>query len=296
MNSPLVNYTKISPNYSKRTGIIGKITIHHMAGNMTVERCGETFARPERQASSNYGIGTDGRVGMYVEEQNRAWTSSNFNNDNVAVTIEVANDGGAPDWHISDKAMARLIDLCVDICKRNGIRSLNFTGDKTGNLTMHSFFSATACPGPYLKSKFPYIAEQVNARLNPPVAPVVVTPVAPKKSIEEVAREVIKGTWGNGADRKARLQAEGYDYATVQAMVSSILNGTSKPAAPVVAPVVTPVVAPPTPVVTSKSTTDIAKEVIKGMWGSGGDRKNRITAAGYNYSEVQAIVNKLMSK
>ena len=118
-----------------------------------------------RQASSNYGIGTDGRVGLYVDESRRAWTSSNRENDNRAVTIEVANDGGAPNWHISDKALAKTIDLCVDICQRNGIKKLNFTGDKTGNLTMHKWFASTLCPGPYLESKFPHIASEVNKRL-----------------------------------------------------------------------------------------------------------------------------------
>lgn len=136
-----------------------------MAGNLTVERCGDVFASSSRQASSNYGVGTDGRIGLYVDEANRAWTSSNAENDNQAVTIEVANDGGAPDWHVSDKALEALIELCVDICKRNGIKELNYTGNKNGNLTRHNMFAATTCPGPYLQSKFPYIAEQVNKRL-----------------------------------------------------------------------------------------------------------------------------------
>lgn len=166
-NSSLINHTHLSPNCTKpRNHKIDKITIHHMAGNMTVEACGNLFANASRQASSNYGIGSDGRVGLYVDEANRAWTSGNAENDNRAVTIEVANDGGSPDWHVSDKALAKLIDLCVDICKRNGIEKLNFTGDKTGNLTMHKWFQATSCPGPYLESKFPYIAEEVNKRLN----------------------------------------------------------------------------------------------------------------------------------
>jgi hypothetical protein len=102
---------------------------------------------------------------MYVEEKNRSWCSSNATNDHQAITIEVANDGGAPDWHVSDKALAATIDLCVDICKRNGIRKLNFTGDASGNLTAHRYFVATTCPGPYLMSKFSYIAEEVNKRL-----------------------------------------------------------------------------------------------------------------------------------
>lgn len=165
-NSSLICYTKLSPNCSKpRNKPISKITIHHMAGNLTIEQCGNIFAPTSRKASSNYGIGSDGRIGMYVEEKNRAWTSSNAENDNMAVTIEVANDVVGGNWHISDKAMESLINLCVDICKRNGIEKLNFTGDKNGNLTMHKWFAATACPGAYLESKFPYIANEVNKRL-----------------------------------------------------------------------------------------------------------------------------------
>lgn len=164
-NSGLVDYTKISPNSSSRTAKISKITLHHMAGNLSVEACGKVFETTERQASSNYGVGTDGRIGLYVEESCRAWTSSNRDNDNVAVTIEVANDGGSPDWHVSDKALESTIALCVDICQRNGIAKLNFTGDTSGNLTMHKWFANTQCPGKYLESKFPYIADEVNKRL-----------------------------------------------------------------------------------------------------------------------------------
>ncbi len=165
-NSKLVSYTKLSPNYNPRTGAIKKITIHHMAGNCSIETCGDIFAKASRKASSNYGIGTDGRIGMYVEEKNRAWTSSSPANDYQAITIEVANDGGAPQWHVSDKALAALIDLCVDICKRNGIEKLNYTGDANGNLTKHEYFANTNCPGPYLGGKFSYIANEVNKRLN----------------------------------------------------------------------------------------------------------------------------------
>ena len=171
-NSSLISYTKISPNRtSPRKKPIRKITIHHMAGNLTVEQCGAVFAPTSRRASSNYGIGTDGRIGMYVEEKDRAWTSSSPDNDNQAVTIEVANNTLGPNWTVSDKAMTSLIDLCVDICKRNGIQRINFTGDKTGNLTMHCYFKSTLCPGPYLKSKFPYIASEVNKRLGAEAAP-----------------------------------------------------------------------------------------------------------------------------
>lgn len=163
-NSALVSYTKISPHRdSPRSNKILKITVHHMAGNLSVETCGNVFQT--RRASSNYGIGSDGRIALYVDEKDRAWSTADPGNDNQAINIEVANDGGAPDWHVSDKALNALVDLCVDICKRNGISHLNYTGDASGNLTRHNMFIATACPGPYLQSKFPWIAEQVNSRL-----------------------------------------------------------------------------------------------------------------------------------
>lgn len=163
-NSPLVDYTRLSPHYTRMSNKKNKkITIHHMAGNLSVESCGAVFQT--RQGSSNYGIGSDGRVGLYVDESNRSWCSSNADNDKQAVTIEVANDVVGGNWHVSDVALAKLIELCVDICKRNDIKYLNYTGNASGNLTMHCWFASTQCPGPYLKSKFPYIAEEVNKRL-----------------------------------------------------------------------------------------------------------------------------------
>lgn len=166
-NSSLVDYVKISPNKtSPRNHKIDRITIHHMAGNLSVETCGNVFAPSSRQASSNYGIDSDGRVGMYVEEKDRSWCSSNKSNDHRAVTIEVADDQGGPNWHSSDKAMRKLVELCADICKRNGISRLNYTGDINGNLTMHKWFAATDCPGAYLESKFSWIADQVNSILS----------------------------------------------------------------------------------------------------------------------------------
>ena len=165
--SKYVNYINLSPNCNTpRNNSIRKITIHHMAGNLSVEQCGNIFADRNRKASSNYGIGSDGRVGLYVDEANRSWCSSNGDNDHQAVTIEVANDVIGGNWHVSDVALAKLIDLCVDICERNHIDRLVFTGNANGNLTLHKYFAATACPGPYLESKMPYIAEEVNRRLN----------------------------------------------------------------------------------------------------------------------------------
>ncbi len=163
-NSSLVDYVKISPHRTApRSKTIDTITIHHMAGNLSVETCGQVFQT--REASANYGIGSDGRVGMYVEEKDRSWASSSAANDHRAVTIEVANSQSGGDWPVSDTALEKCIELCVDICRRNGIPRLNYTGDKSGNLTMHKWFVATACPGPYLGSRFGYIAQEVNRRL-----------------------------------------------------------------------------------------------------------------------------------
>lgn len=165
-NSSLVSYTKLSPhNSGARDSKIDKITIHHMAGKMTVQACGEWFAGDKSKCSANYGIDSEGTVALYVDEGNRSWASYSRANDDRAVTIEVSNDGGAPDWHVSDKALATLVDLCEDICRRNGIEQLTYTGDTQGNVTTHKMFIATACPGPYLEGKIPYIVEEVNKRL-----------------------------------------------------------------------------------------------------------------------------------
>lgn len=174
-NSNLVAYTKLSPNRtSPRKQQIDTITIHCMAGNLTIETCGDVFAPIERSASSNYGVGSDGRIGMYVEECNRSWCSSSPSNDHRSVTIEVANDGDiSTGWHVSDKALSSLIKLCADICIRNGIPKLLWKGDKSligqvdqQNMTSHRWFANTDCPGNYLFSKYGYIADEVNKIIN----------------------------------------------------------------------------------------------------------------------------------
>lgn len=164
--SKLATYIKLSPNYTKMTDKVNKkITIHHVAGVTTAQALGDLFYKTSRQASSNYGIGNDGTIGCYVDEDNRSWCSSSRDNDSQAITIEVSNCKGEPNWEVGDKAMESLIKLCVDICKRNKIEKLNFTGDATGNLTLHKYFAATGCPGPYLESKMKWIADTVNKEL-----------------------------------------------------------------------------------------------------------------------------------
>lgn len=166
-NSPLTEYVYLSGNADfPREDTVKKITIHHMADDIPLERLGEVFAEPDRRASSNYAIDTRGRVALYVEEANRAWTSGSPENDHQAVTIEVANDETGGDWHVSDASYKALLTLCTDICLRNGIETLMYTGDPEGNLTIHKMFSdKTECPGPYLERKMPEIAEEVNRRL-----------------------------------------------------------------------------------------------------------------------------------
>lgn len=134
-----------------------------MAGNLSVESCGMVFAPSSRQASSNYGIDSNGKVGMYVPEDHRAWTSSSAWNDQRAVTIEVANIDSY--GTVTKAAWDALVKLCVDICKRNGIPRLEFTGDKNGSLTWHCMFASTSCPGNYLKDNTPRLVKEVNSLL-----------------------------------------------------------------------------------------------------------------------------------
>ena len=209
-NSPLVEITKISPNSSPRSMKIDRITIHHMAVVASAEACGAGFQPKSREASSNYGIGKDGEVGLYVDESRRAWTSGNRINDDRAVTIEVSNSAKGGNWPVSDKVYAKLIDLCVDICQRNGIKKLNYTGDTSGNLTMHKWFANTACPGPYLEERFPDIAAKVNARLG--ASTEVKQEAAPKVEVQKVSQlpELSYGCEGDTV-RALQILLEGND-------------------------------------------------------------------------------------
>ena len=173
--SPLSTYYKQSPNiYGFRVHKIDTVTIHCMAGNGSIEGCGEWFARQSTAACSNYGVSSDGKIGCFCEERKAGWTSSSSSNDMRSITIEVANDGGAPDWHVSDKALNSLINLLVDICRRNpGIKRLRWKNDNSligqtdkQNMTLHCWFAQKACPGPYLISKHPFIVERVNKKLD----------------------------------------------------------------------------------------------------------------------------------
>ena len=175
-NSSMVSYTKLSPNHSgQRTHSIDRITPHCVVGQCSVETLGNIFLPASRQASSNYGIGVDGRVGMSVEEKNRSWCSSSNANDQRAVTIECASDTKSP-YAFKDAVYQTLIKLCVDICKRNGKKKLLWLGDKTKTLnyspkademvlTVHRWFANKSCPGDWLYARLGDLASKVTASL-----------------------------------------------------------------------------------------------------------------------------------
>ena len=176
-NSSLVDYTKLSPCHSgTRTHTIDRITPHCVVGQASVEGLGDLFSQSSRQVSCNYGIGADGRVGMYVEEKNRSWCSSSNANDQRAVTIECASDSTAP-YAFKDVVYQKLITLCVDICKRNGKTKLIWFGDKDKALnyspksnemilTVHRWFANKSCPGDWMYSRMGDLAKKVTDKLN----------------------------------------------------------------------------------------------------------------------------------
>lgn len=161
-------------NYTRgRKYKISEITIHHMAGKLTAKQCGSIFQTPGRAGSAHYGIGWGGTIAQYVDEENTAWANSNWESNSRAVTIEVSNSSSGGNWPVSDKALSSLIKLVADIAKRNGMGTLV----KGKNVTWHSMYAATACPGPYLLSKMDYIIAEAN-KLNAPktkVTPGVIT-------------------------------------------------------------------------------------------------------------------------
>lgn len=175
-NSPLISYTKLSTNHSgQRTHAIDRITPHCVVGQCSVETLGNIFAPTSKQASCNYGIGADGRVGMYVEEKNRSWCSSSYANDQRAITIECASDTAAP-YAFKDVVYNKLIELCVDICKRNGKTKLLWLGDKNKTLnyqpksdemvlTVHRWFANKSCPGDWMYQRMGDLATKVTAKL-----------------------------------------------------------------------------------------------------------------------------------
>ena len=223
-NSPLVTYTKLSPNHSgQRTHTIDRITPHCVVGQCSVETVAEVFAPVSRQASCNYVIGADGRVGMICEEKNRSWCSSSAANDQRAVTIECASDKTEP-YAFKDEVYKRLIDLCVDICKRNGKTKLLWLGTKEKTLsyepkpdemvlTVHRWFANKSCPGDWLMNRMDELAAKVTAALVPVQAPAEKKPVDKSdKSDKEYLYNVVVGVYSVKSNAEAHLREVQKEY------------------------------------------------------------------------------------
>jgi len=314
-NSSLVSYTKLSPNHSgKRTHSIDRITPHCVVGQLSAESICGCFTSTSRQASCNYGIGTDGRVSLCVEEKNRSWCSSSNANDQRAVTIECASDLKAP-YAMNSKVYNSLIKLCTDICKRNGKKKLLWLGSKSKALnyspksdemvlTVHRWFANKSCPGDWLYSRLGDLAEKVTANLSDTTT--ATTTTTTKKdtlyrvqvgaySVKNNADVQLKKVKAAGFDTymvkvgglykiqvgayskkenaeamQKKLKAKGFDsFITTQS--GSAVTTTSK-----------------------KSIDAIAREVIRGDWGNGAEREKKLKAAGYDYAAVQKRVNELL--
>lgn len=219
-NSGLVVYTKLSPNHSgQRTHSIDRITPHCVVGQLSCESICGCFTSPEREASCNYGIGTDGRISLCVEEKNRSWCSSSNANDQRAVTIECSSDKTAP-YAMTDAVYAALIDLCTDICKRNGKSKLLWLGDKNKTLayepkademiiTVHRWFANKSCPGDWLYNRLGDLAEKVTSRLGGGSQ-------QPSGTLYRVQTGAYKQK-ANADAQLAKVKAAGFDTYMVQA-------------------------------------------------------------------------------
>ena len=303
-NSPLVSYTKISPNKSSpRNHKIDTVTIHCVVGQCSVETLGNVFAPTSRQASSNYGIGYDGRIGMYVEEKDRSWCSSNAANDNRAITIEVASDTKEP-YAVNAKAYAALIDLLVDICKRNGIKELVWSTNKADrvnhkngcNMTVHRDYANKSCPGTYLYERHAQIASEVNKRLGS--TNIKPAPEKPSGGLYRVQTGAFKSKT-NADAMLAKVKAKGFDtYMVKVGDLYKIQVGAFKVKANAEAMMKKLQAAGFSAFITTeegadKSVDERAREVLQGKWGNGAERKKRLEAAGYDYAVVQKKVNQL---
>ena len=321
-NSPLVNCTVKSPNHSgKRTHSIDTLTPHCVVGQLTAEGIGSCFPAG-REASCNYGIGKDARVVLVVDECNRSWCSSSNSNDQRAVTIECASDKTDP-YAMNSAVYEKLIELCADICKRNGKNKVLWLGSKEKTLaytpksnemvlTAHRWFANKSCPGDWLYSRYGELADRINALLGTGGSSGSGGgSTGGSSSSGSVLYYVQSGAYSQKANadaQAARLKAAGFEvlikkvgnlYKVQTGAYSKKANAdaqVSKLKAKGFDAFVTTngggtAASGDTP---KKSNTEIAKEVIAGKWGNGADRKKRLEAAGYNYAAVQKIVNSML--
>ena len=288
------NYTKGRAGYK-----ICKFTPHHMAGVLTAEQCGKIFQNSSRNASANYGIGNDGTIYGYVDEDNRAWTSSSKTNDCQAITVEVSNSSNGGDWPISEAAWNSLVALAVDVCRRHNFR-LEYDGTSKGSLTCHSMFAATSCPGPYLKRRLPELAQVVNSILGGEKSDPVVEPEE-----KPTARKLGDIVTINGV-YKASNSTQKLKPARTTGVITKIINGAlnpylldsgnlgwvndsviveEKPVEP------TPIPAPQKPA--KLSTNELADAIQAGKYGNGADRTTALKAEGYTDQEIADAQNEV---
>lgn len=320
-NSSLATYTKLSPNNSGlRTHTIDRISPHCVVGQCSIQSLGSWFELRSTRASSNYGIDKDGKIGLFVEEKNRSWCTSSSANDNRAITIECASDSTDP-YAMHDCVYTSLIKLCADICKRNGKTKLLWIPDKDKALnyipksdemliTVHRWFANKSCPGNWLYSRLGSLATQVTKMLGgsgstseekKPTTTTATTPAASKSrpilklnspEYNEIkllqtylnkfgANLAVDGLFGIKTYLAVRefqknndLFIDGIVGPNTWGKLDSLVKNSSG----------------------KKTVSELAKEVISGKWGNQPDREKRLTAAGYDYSAVQAEVDKLMGK
>ena len=308
-NSPLVSYTRLSPNHSgQRTHGIDRITPHCVVGQLSAESICGCFTSPSREASCNYGIGKDGKIALCVEEKNRSWCSSSSANDQRAVTIECASDLNHP-YAMTTAVYNSLVKLCTDICKRNGKKKLLWLGDKNKTLnyspksdemvlTVHRWFASKSCPGDWLYSRLGDLASKVTIKLGGNTSAStgtlyrVQTGAFSKKANADAMEKKLKakgfdtymvqsgglykvqvGAYSVRANAEAmmkKVKSAGFDAFITTASGSAISSSNAK------------------------FIDTLAKEVIRGDWGNGAERKQRLTAAGYDYAAVQKRVNELL--
>lgn len=285
-NSSMAAYTRLSPNHSgQRTHSIDRITPHCVVGQLSAESICGCFTSPSRQASCNYGIGTDGKVSLCVEEKNRSWCSSSNANDQRAVTIECASDKTEP-YAMNARVYDSLVKLCTDICRRNGKKKLLWLGDrnKTLNytpkpdemvLTVHRWFANKSCPGNWLYSRLGDLSAKVTAALG---GSSVSKPITDAKQLYRVRK-----TWADSKSQKGAFSVLANAKKCADANKGYYVfdeDGRK--------------VYPTASSTAKKSVDTIAREVIRGDWGNGDERKKKLTASGYDYSAVQKRVNELL--
>lgn len=289
------NYTKGRAGYK-----ICKFTPHHMAGVLTAEQCGKIFQNSGRNASSNYGIGNDGTIYGYVDEDNRAWTSANKTNDCQAITVEVSNSSIGGDWPISEAAWNSLVALAVDVCRRYNFR-LEYDGTKNGSLTCHNMFAATSCPGPYLQRRLPELAVVVNEILDGEK-----TEVVPVPTPEPTGRKVGDIVTINGV-YTASNSTKKLKPARTTGTITKIINGALNPYlldngnlgwvndSVIVTnqPQPTPAPAPAPVKPAKKSTNELADDIQAGKYGNGSDRVANLKAEGYTDQEITDAQNEV---